>query len=523
MALVVIASAKGAPGATTLTVALAALTPGAIAADLDPDGGDLALRYRREDGAPLDPQLGLLSLAASLRRDHTGPTGQAAPLTEHLQVSSGGLEVLLGVTGPDQAVGLGPLWSPLGRALADTDRAVFADCGRIGPASPAMPVLMQADAVILVARAELEELSHLRERLRFLIATLPGRYSGPARVGVILVARERDRAAGPRTEQLLRSSGLAVPVLGTMADDPRGAARVRGLHGGRAGRTTLVRSVRTLLPDVIKLIGYVPAEAYSVEPDPAEAYSIEPDPVDPIDVDPVDVNPVARPVDPRLRPGGPSRPIDPSLRGVELPPRSVELPVGPPRLRPPRPELLPLAPAPPPPVPLPPAPPAAGLISPYQAPPEAVAEPVDDVFAEPDDWNERLWAADPAVLFPDHQSEADRPTGEIPVVREPEQTYGDPAYTEPADSGATHPEVADPEMTYPEMAYPEATHTDPVHAEQVHPEQAHAEQAHAEPAHTEVPGSEPGGEPSPPAAETGWPGPDTGPLNTVTPLQNWGH
>jgi hypothetical protein len=255
MALVVVASAKGAPGVTTLTVALGALTPGAIVADLDPDGGDLALRYGRDDGAPLDPDLGLLSLAASLRRDHTDAVSPTGPVEEHLQVADGGLDVLLGVTGPDQAVGLGPLWSPLARALAETGRTVFADCGRLGPSSPAMPVLMQADAVLLLARAELEELAHLRERLRFLTATLPGRYAGPARIGVVLVAGERDRAAGPRTEQLLRASGLAVPVLGLIADDPRGAARVRGLHGGRAGRTTLVRSIRSLLPAVMALTG----------------------------------------------------------------------------------------------------------------------------------------------------------------------------------------------------------------------------------------------------------------------------
>ena len=255
MALVVVASAKGAPGVTTLTVALGALTPGAIVADLDPDGGDLALRYGRDDGAPLDPDLGLLSLAASLRRDHTDAVSPTGPVEEHLQVADGGLDVLLGVTGPDQAVGLGPLWSPLARALAETGRTVFADCGRLGPSSPAMPVLMQADAVLLLARAELEELAHLRERLRFLTATLPGRYAGPARIGVVLVAGERDRAAGPRTEQLLRASGLAVPVLGLIADDPRGAARVRGMHGGRAGRTTLVRSIRSLLPAVMALTG----------------------------------------------------------------------------------------------------------------------------------------------------------------------------------------------------------------------------------------------------------------------------
>ena len=70
MPLVVIGSAKAAPGVTTLTVALAALCPGrTVAADLDPEGGDLAIRYRAPDGGPLDPEIGLLSLAVALRGD----------------------------------------------------------------------------------------------------------------------------------------------------------------------------------------------------------------------------------------------------------------------------------------------------------------------------------------------------------------------------------------------------------------------------------------------------------------------
>jgi hypothetical protein len=236
-----------------------------LLADLDPDGGDLALRYRRPDGAPLDPDLGLLSLAASLRGEPTTvvfgpapaplqpPGGDGGPVIPHLQTAAGGLDVLLGVSTSDQAVGLGPLWAPLARALAEVPRTVFADCGRIGPASPAMPVLLQADAVLMVARAELEELAHLRERLRFLAATLPRRSATGPRLGVVLVAADKDRAAAPRTEQLLRSSGVPVPVLGTVADDPRGAAKLRGIGSGRAGRTTLVRSIRSLLPAVAAL------------------------------------------------------------------------------------------------------------------------------------------------------------------------------------------------------------------------------------------------------------------------------
>jgi hypothetical protein len=311
MALVVLVSAKGAPGVTSLTVALAALSPGGVAADLDPDGGDLALRYRRVDGAPLDPDRGLLSLAASLRREPSDFVG-SGPIYDHLQVTAGGLEVLLGVKGPDQAIGLGPLWSPLARALAEANRSVFADCGRIGPASPAMPALMVADAVIMVARPELEELAHLRERLRFLTATLPSRYSGRARVGVILVAAERDRAAGPRTEQLLRSSGVAVSVLGTVADDTRGAAKLRGMGSGDAGRTTLIRSVRSLLPAIRVFAGDVPEVAQlraEAAPSPALA-----------------APPVAVP-DPATAPSSPAGPPDPAAAAVwGMPPEPTARP-----------------------------------------------------------------------------------------------------------------------------------------------------------------------------------------------------
>jgi hypothetical protein len=296
MALVVLVSAKGAPGVTTLTVALAALTPGAVAADLDPDGGDLGLRYRRPDGAPLDAELGLLSLAAGLRRDLPGhrwlPSAGADPLTgveapegptrleDHLQVTGGGLDLLLGVNGPEQAVGLGPLWSPLARALSEAGRTIYADCGRVGPAAPTMPVLHQADAIIVVARPEVEELAHLRERLRFLNSAVPGRFAGRAQIGVVLVAPERDRAVAGRTEQLLHSSGVGVPVLGTMAEDQKGAEALRGMNRSRLSRSTLIRSVRSLLPSVSLLAGTIP-ELTAPVPAPPRASTPAPKPTAP--------------------------------------------------------------------------------------------------------------------------------------------------------------------------------------------------------------------------------------------------
>ncbi|MFI7586919.1 hypothetical protein ACIB24_07575 [Spongisporangium articulatum] len=264
MSLVAVASAKGAPGVTTFSVALAALfgsAPGGLGAggepllaDLDPHGGDVALRYRTDDGKPLDPGVGLLSLTAAIRGGGM-PQQPAALVERHSQRVAGGLPVLVGVSGPEQAAGVEALWPQLAATLSGTGRPVVADVGRLGPTRSLTPLLRAADAVLLLARAELEGLAHLRERVRRLIGgeTDSGELGPGAarRVGVVLVSNERAVAA--RTEQLLRSGGLPVRVLGTVADDARGAALLGG--GGRAGRTTLVRSVRTLLPAVHELVG----------------------------------------------------------------------------------------------------------------------------------------------------------------------------------------------------------------------------------------------------------------------------
>ena len=53
MALIVLASDKGSPGVTTTAITLAAVWPRrALLAELDPSGGDVALRLRGPRGRP---------------------------------------------------------------------------------------------------------------------------------------------------------------------------------------------------------------------------------------------------------------------------------------------------------------------------------------------------------------------------------------------------------------------------------------------------------------------------------------
>ena len=130
MGVLALLSAKGSPGTTTTALLLAALWPAPVLlVDADAEGGDVALRLRREDGAPVDRSRGLLSLLPLARREL-----QPAVLPEHAQVLRGGVEVLAGLSGPGQAGAAGHLWSNLADAFGRTvDRDVLVDCGRVSP------------------------------------------------------------------------------------------------------------------------------------------------------------------------------------------------------------------------------------------------------------------------------------------------------------------------------------------------------------------------------------------------------
>ena len=256
--LIGLASAKGSPGVTTLARVLAAVWPtDTVLADCDPAGGDLALVARTPSGDVLDPERGLLSLAADARRGL-----DAADVSEHVQTVAGGLPVLVGVSVPEQMAGLGPVWPSLAGLLRRLPGAnVVADLGRLVPGSPVMPLVQACDAMALVVRPSLEGFGHLRERLRWLVAQerLPG--GGPA-LGVVVVAQPGDRRSAADLGRLLAHSGLDVPVLGTIAHDARAAEIVQGRVDRPVSRSLLVRSTRSLvnpLRELADLRGYAHA------------------------------------------------------------------------------------------------------------------------------------------------------------------------------------------------------------------------------------------------------------------------
>lgn len=230
MALIVLAADKGAPGVTTAATALAAVWPRPVLlAECDPAGGDLAYRLPAADGGVLNPGKGLLTLGATARRGL-----EPAHLHEHTQKIVGGLDVLAGLTHGEQAAGLTWIWGPLGRAFSGVPNAdVIADCGRLG-AHPEMGDLMaEAALTVLLTRANLDHVAHLRERLA--ISKVDG---------VVVIADPRQYRSS--IDDVRRIVGQNVTFIHGLAHDPKGAELLRGQWGGRLDRSLLIRTAREL-------------------------------------------------------------------------------------------------------------------------------------------------------------------------------------------------------------------------------------------------------------------------------------
>lgn len=261
MALIALAADKGSPGVTTAAVALAAVWPRRVLlAETDPAGGDLVYRSAAAHGGPLNPNTGMLSIAATARRGLVPDQ-----LWDHVQPLNGGLEVIVGLGIAEQAAGLAGLWPTLGHAfasLADSPNAsadVIADCGRISGDSPVVELFPHASLVLLVSRTEPEALARVRDRAAALSGKLHGGPRGAAGnpvIGVVLVA-DTGRAAklASQVDDLLVQAQTGARVLGTLADDATGAQQLAGRRRGRLDKSLLIRSARKVTVDLHQQYG----------------------------------------------------------------------------------------------------------------------------------------------------------------------------------------------------------------------------------------------------------------------------
>jgi hypothetical protein len=280
MALIIVAGDKGSPGVTTAAVALAAAWPRhAILAECDPHGGDLVYRLAAEHGGPLDPNTGLLSVAIAARR---GFDADAIP--QHLQRVHGGLDVLVGLGTAEQAGAVTGQWSRLARAFDQFATLpeggdVIADCGRVGPSSPALELMPQAALVLLIARADAEQVAHVRDRANGLAQRLHGNQGAAASIarppiGVVLIAKHREaKRVAHQVGDLLSATAGGAEVLGVLAEDPEGAAALSGRVHARVDKSLLMRSARDLANSVTARYALLrqepPAPAPTRAPSPA--------------------------------------------------------------------------------------------------------------------------------------------------------------------------------------------------------------------------------------------------------------
>jgi hypothetical protein len=262
---IVVCSAKGSPGATSVALALAAIWQGStpVLIEADPSGGDLAYRCRHRDGGPLAATPSIVSLAAASRGGSASSLdGPAARLVDHTQELACGVRAVPGLIGPAQARGLDRLWPNIARAAVASSEPVIADLGRIGPAGTAF--LEAADVVVVVCQGRLESLLHTRELLVDLVAPDERRgHRAPPVLPVVVCARRHATAVSRDVDEVLGQSAIHPSKCTPIHEDTDTLNRLeQGANPhGRLADSTLLRSTSVLVDRLIDIRSAQPSAA----------------------------------------------------------------------------------------------------------------------------------------------------------------------------------------------------------------------------------------------------------------------
>ncbi len=251
MALITVAAAKGSPGVTTTALAMGALWPRQVlVAECDAAGADIPLRMSADDGGVLDPERGLLSLAAAGRK------GLSSDLVlAHSQRVLGGLEVLVGARVPEQAAGLTNLWPQLGPALDGIPGYdVIADCGRIGVTTPQTTLIRASRLLVLVCTIDPSSVLHTRERLVALAPSLDPSSPVGTPIALAVIGEPKARDAVAQVRESLERTEIPLKAVWHIAADPRGAGFFKGQVVGRAEKTLLVKTARPATEQAAALV-----------------------------------------------------------------------------------------------------------------------------------------------------------------------------------------------------------------------------------------------------------------------------
>ncbi|WP_341718431.1 ParA family protein [Micromonospora sp. FIMYZ51] len=239
MAIVALVSAKGSPGVTTTALACTlSWHRRLVLAECDPSGGSVLAGYL---GGALDGPRGIGELAVGELRDGSLETTFWSQLVD-LDAPHRDRLLLPGVVDPAQAGSVVPLWQRfadffVGLEEGDPPYDVLVDCGRLPVVGPPWPLLRAASVVLLVARAQLPDLSAARATIRTIVRDFAEHRVQPGTLRLLLVGGGHGKGE--------ISKALGVPVIARLPHDPR-TAEVLSLGGTvRSGRP-LLRAARGL-------------------------------------------------------------------------------------------------------------------------------------------------------------------------------------------------------------------------------------------------------------------------------------
>ncbi|WP_435107144.1 hypothetical protein [Nocardiopsis synnemataformans] len=220
--MVAVFSLSGAPGVTTLSLALASTWPApgmARVVEADASGGDVAAWWR------LAPWPGVVDLAAASR---SGQDHETLDLGSFSQVLPGGLRVCVAPPTAERTTGAVGVLAHNPKALTET----VVDLGRVAPSTPSASLLEAADVAVLVTTGDVAHLKRVKE-------SAPGLRSRCAHVGVAVVGADRSAAE--------ISGAVGLPVWARVPHDPRTAAFLWGQgEVRRVNRRPLITAARTL-------------------------------------------------------------------------------------------------------------------------------------------------------------------------------------------------------------------------------------------------------------------------------------
>lgn len=252
MALISFFSAKGAPGATTTAMLVAALWPRpTLLVDADGAGGDVALRLTASSGASLTRSPGLLTLLP-LARHGLAPS----VVLDHTQVAMGGQRVLVGLENPGQAEAAGALWPTLAQAFDDLPGMdVIIDAGQVSARSGQLSLLQRSDLVVGVLRAEPTSVVHMRQRMRFLAESFAPLAPDAPRLGLVCVEHVQEQGEASSAVGTVAEEVGDLLDLGQVALDRKAVRIFHGEPVFRPERSMLVRSGQTLVQTLLAAAG----------------------------------------------------------------------------------------------------------------------------------------------------------------------------------------------------------------------------------------------------------------------------